>query len=102
MAEIPTSEPQVGAPPVVTQAPPKLNQAGAIDLVKRETRAPEVATISHEADELAITLNNTDLKSPSLLDTLENTISSYGSDTFNGIDMVTQRLLNMQELEPVS
>ena len=99
MAEIPTSEPQVGAPPVVTQAPPKLNQAGAIDLVKRETRAPEVATISHEADELAITLNNTDLKSPSLLDTLENTISSYGSDTFNGIDMVTQRLLNMQELE---
>ena len=99
MAEIPTSEPQVGAPPVVTQAPPKLNQTGAIDLVKRETRAPEVATISHEADELAITLNNTDLKSPSLLDTLENTISSYGSDTFNGIDMVTQRLLNMQELE---
>ncbi len=55
--------------------------------------------MNNGADELAIALNNTDLKSPTLLDTLENTISVYGADTFNGIDVITQRLLNMQELE---
>lgn len=99
MSDVPASEPQFGAPPTVTQAPARLGTQGTLDLVKKETRAPEVATVNNGADELAIALNNTDLKSPTLLDTLENTISVYGADTFNGIDVITQRLLNMQELE---
>lgn len=99
VSDIPASEPQFGAPPTVTQAPARLGTQGTLDLVKKETRAPEAATVNNGADELAIALNNTDLKSPTLLDTLENTISVYGADTFNGIDVITQRLLNMQELE---
>ena len=99
MSDVPASEPQFGAPPTVTQAPARLGTQGTLDLVKKETRAPEAATVNNGADELAIALNNTDLKSPTLLDTLENTISVYGADTFNGIDVITQRLLNMQELE---
>lgn len=99
MTEVPTTEPQFGAPPQLATAPVKLDRTATADLVKQETAPPTVEVISNGADELAIALNQTDLKSPTLMDTLENTISVYGADTFKGIDVITQRLLDMQEME---
>lgn len=99
MTDVPALNPNFGAAPALTNAPSKLGKQGTVNLVKQTTHPPQAAITNHEADELATTLNNTDLKSPTLLDTLENTISVYGADTFKGIDVIIGRLLNMQEAE---
>ena len=99
MIEQAPREPSIGSAPQVATAPARLDRSATIDLVKRETSAPVQSTIDHEADSLAIALNETDLNSPTLMDTLENTISVYGADTFRGVDRVTQRLLDLQEYE---